>query len=199
MKSQNKYTPDPDPDPEYNDGPFMDVEDHEYDGIKELNNPPPGWIMAVFYVTIGISILYGAYYFWLRVGDKQDAEYAKSVEIASVKYNRGQAGGPMKQLTDQTSLDAGKATFTAMNCITCHGPGGGGNAIGPNLTDDYWIHGCKFEEVFSSIQNGYPTKGMTPFNTQLSDKQIQEVASYVMSLRGSGPTGPKAPQGDLCK
>jgi cytochrome c oxidase cbb3-type subunit 3 len=188
----------PEDDPGYSDGPLLDIEDHEYDEIKELDNPPPGWIMAVFYLTIGISILYGAYYFWLRVGDKQEAEYAKSVEKARLKYQKEQPAGELTLLTDAASLTAGKDVYTAMNCATCHGAKAEGNVIGPNLTDNYWLHGCKFEEVFNLIKNGFPTKGMTAFKAQLPDEKIRQVTSYVISLKGSDPAGAKAPQGEPC-
>jgi cytochrome c oxidase cbb3-type subunit III len=184
---------------EYSDSPGMNIEDHEYDGIKELDNPPPGWIMAVFYLTIGISILYGAYYFWLHVGDQQEAEFAKSVEMAKTKYNKEQSGGQMVQLSDNQSIAAGKAIYTSMNCMTCHGMNGEGNAIGANLTDKYWLHGCKFDDIFNTIKNGVPTKGMIAFKAQLTDEKIQQVASYIMSLKGSNPANAKAPQGVLCE
>jgi cytochrome c oxidase cbb3-type subunit III len=189
----------PEMDQEYNDSPGMDIEDHEYDGIKELDNPPPGWIMAVFYLTIGLSILYGAYFFWLHVGDQQEAEFVKSVEIAKIKYNKEPAIGTIAQLSDNESIAAGKAIFTAMNCITCHGSNGEGNAIGPNLTDNYWLHGCKFEDIFNTIKNGNPSKGMIAFKAQLTDEKIKQVASYIMSLKGSNPANGKAPQGEPCR
>jgi cytochrome c oxidase cbb3-type subunit III len=189
----------PEKDQEYGDVPAMNIEDHEYDGIKELDNPPPGWIMAVFYLTIGLSILYGAYYFWLHVGDQQEAEFAKSVEIAKIKYNKEPAGGPMAQLSDPESIAAGKSIYTSMNCMTCHGINGEGNAIGPNLTDNYWLHGCKFEDISNTIKNGNPTKGMIAFKAQLTDEKIQQVTSYIMSLKGSNPANAKAPQGEPCK
>lgn len=186
-------------DQDYNDGPKMDIEGPDYDGIKELDNPPPGWIMAVFYLTIGIAILYGAYYFWLHVGNPQDAEYAKSVEEAKQKYKSEQSGVAFTQLSDPTSLAAGRDIFTAMNCITCHGQNGNGNAIGPNLTDNFWLHGCKFDDVFNTIKNGYPVKGMTAFVGQLTEDKIQQVASFVLSLKGSNPDNAKAPQGVPCE
>jgi cytochrome c oxidase cbb3-type subunit 3 len=184
---------------EYNDSPGMDIEDHEYDGIKELDNPPPGWIMAVFYLTIGVSILYGAYYFWLHVGDQQETEFVKSVEMANLKYNKQPVGGSLSQLSDPESIVAGKAIFSAMNCITCHGLNGEGNAIGPNLTDNYWLRGCKFEDIFNTIKNGNPAKGMIAFKAQLTDEKIRQVASYIMSLKGSNPANAKAPQGVQCE
>jgi cytochrome c oxidase cbb3-type subunit III len=187
-----------DNDREYSDEPELDIESHEYDGIKELDNPPPRWIMAVFYLTIGISILYGAYYFWLKVGDQQNTEYIKSVQKAAMKYQSQKPTVAPALLTDATSLATGKEIFAAMNCATCHGQLGEGNAIGPNLTDSNWIHGCSFDQVFNTIQNGYPVKGMTAFKAQLTDEKIQQVASYILSLKGSNPANAKAPQGEPC-
>jgi cytochrome c oxidase cbb3-type subunit 3 len=198
--TQNKLYPS-EIDPNVNEEPDMGVEEHDYDGIKELDNPPPGWIMAIFYITIAASIFYGAYYFWLNVGDKQDAEYAKATMQYNEKYKKNnEASSALALLIDESSLTEGQAIFKEMNCAACHGPNGGGNAIGPNLTDKYWIHGCKFEEVFSLIKNGFPTKGMTAFKGQLSDEKIQKVASYVLvKFKGTNPADAKAPQGELCE
>jgi len=183
----------------YNEkGPQMNIEEEDHDGIIELDNPPPRWIMAVFYLTIGISILYGAYYFWLKVGDQQDAEYAKSVEKARLKYAQQAPEVPLAFLADGASLASGKEIYTSMNCATCHGQNGEGNAIGPNLTDTAWLHGCSFEEIVNIIKNGFPTKGMTAFKGQLNDLQIQQVSSYVVSMKGSEPANARGPQGEPC-
>lgn len=178
--------------------PDMHIEDHDYDEIKELDNPSPGWIMAIFYLTIGIAILYGAYYFWLKVGDQQEAEYTKSVQSAQEKYKSAAPAGPLAQLSDAASLEEGKQIYMAMNCQACHGTAGEGNAVGPNLTDNHYLHGCKFDDIFNTIKNGFPAKGMTAFKAQLSDQKIQQVASYVISLKGSNPPGAKEPQGEIC-
>lgn len=174
--------------------------DHDYDGIHELDNPPPRWIMALFYVTIGFSILYGAYYFWLDVGDHQDAEYArKSAQHDEVYHMANLSSEDLSALTDAASIDEGKQIFSEMNCFACHGMNGEGNAVGPNLTDDFWIHGCSFQNVFNIIKNGNPAKGMTPFKSQLSDERIQKVASYILTLRGTNPPNAKEAQGVECK
>jgi cytochrome c oxidase cbb3-type subunit III len=176
------------------------ADEHNYDGIEELDNPPPGWIMFIFYLTIGFSILYGAYYFWIGVGPDQHEEYARAVLQAQGPGDGENAGMLMALLTDEASIAEGKTIWADMNCATCHGPDGGGNAIGPNLTDEFWINGCDFEAVFNIIKNGQPLKGMTPFKTQLSDERIQKVASYVLaSLTGTTPQDPKEPQGEKCE
>ena len=174
--------------------------DHDYDGIRELDNPPPVWIMALFYITIGFSIIYGAYYFWLKQGDHQDAEYTRKSALHDEQYAlNNQSGGEMVLLTDAASLDEGKTIYKSMNCFACHGQNGEGNAIGPNLTDEYWIHGCKIQDLINVIKNGVPAKGMTPFKAQLSDEKIQKVASYILSLKGTKPANAKPPQGEKCE
>jgi len=176
------------------------IMDHDYDGIKELDNPPPRWIMAMFYLTIGISILYGAYYFWLDVGPTQDEEYAKKSVQHDEKYQMvSLSADNLSWLTDEASLEAGKSVFQSMNCFACHGMNGEGNAIGPNLTDEYWLNGCDFQSIFNIIKNGNPAKGMTAFKGQISDEKIQQVSSFVHSLKGSSPANAKDPQGEKCE
>ena len=176
------------------------MEEHTYDGIEELDNPPPRWIMMLFYITIGFSILYAAHYFWLDVGDTQDERYAKRSQAHDEKYQLNSGNdGDFVYLSDAESLEAGKAVYQDMACATCHGAVGEGNPIGPNLTDDYWLSDCDFQGVFDVIKNGNPTKGMTAFGGQISDTKIQQVASYVMSLRGSNPPNAKDAQGNLCE
>ena len=173
------------------------IMDHEYDGIKELDNPPPRWIMAIFYVTIAFAIIYASYYFFLGVGDHQDVKYAEKSLLHDAKYQiANQSADDLFALTDPADIEEGKAIYQTMNCFACHGLVGEGNAVGPNLCDEYWIHGGDFKSVFSIIKNGEPTKGMTAFKGQISDTKIQKVASYVMSLAGTNPPNAKGPQGD---
>ena len=174
--------------------------EHNYDGIQELDNPPPRWIMAVFYITIAFSIIYAAYYFWLDVGDLQDAQYATKSQIHDTQYQT--TGGDSEEravLTEASDIDEGKAIFSEMSCFACHGMNGEGNAIGPNLTDDAWINGCDFESVFNIIKNGKVAKGMAAYKGQLSDSRIQLVSSYVLSMRGSNPANAKEAQGEICE
>lgn len=174
--------------------------DHDYDGIQELDNPPPRWIMAMFYITIAISIVYAAFYFWLDVGDDQDAEYARKSEIHDQTYQMASLStDDLVQLTEAAAIDEGKTIYNEMNCFACHGMNGEGNAIGPNLTDDFSIHGCDFKSVFNIIKNGEPAKGMTAFKGQISDEKIQKVASYILTLKGTNPANAKAAQGEKCK
>jgi cytochrome c oxidase cbb3-type subunit 3 len=91
-------------------------------------------------------------------------------------------------------LNEGKATFEKL-CSACHRADAGGQ-VGPNLTDEYWIHGGGIHNVFKTITYGVPDKGMLSWKSQLTPKQIQQVASYILSLKGSNPAGGKEPQGD---
>ena len=175
-------------------------DEHNYDGIEELDNPPPGWIMFIFYLTIGISILYGAYYFWIGVGPDQHQEYERAIQTARANLEADKPAEALALLSDEASLSEGKTIYAEMNCAVCHGIQGEGNAIGPNLTDDYWIHGCDFEAVVNMIKNGEPLKGMTPFKTLLSEEKIQKVASYVLvAMKEYTPENPKDPQGEKCE
>ena len=176
------------------------LDEHNYDGIQELDNPPPRWIMAIFYLTIGFSIIYAAYFFWLDVGDDQDAEYARKSEMHDAQYQlTGESAEEIVVLSDAADLEEGKAIYAAMNCAVCHGAKLEGNPIGPNLTDNAWINGCDFQSVFNVIKNGVPAKGMTPFKSQLSDNKIQKVTSYVLNMVGSNPDKAKGPQGEACE
>lgn len=193
MQNENQF--------ENNENVDKNLTDHEYDGIKELDNPPPTWIMAIFFITILFSLLYAAHYFWFGQGESQDKEYITQVNEYTLEFEKNkQKTGELVLLKDEVSLTEGESIFNEMNCFTCHGKSGEGNAVGPNLVDDFWIHGCDFNSVFNIIKNGNPAKGMTPFKAQLSDTKIQKVTSFVLlKLKGSNPENPKAAQGVECK
>lgn len=183
--------------PKYDGKPL----EHTFDGIKELNNPIPPWLVYVWYATVIFSVIYFVYYHVYKLGDLQEAEYAKQMVKAGEgveehKVETGQA--TLVLLTSDEDLAAGEAIFKEKLCTTCHGLHGEGNAIGPNLTDKYWIHGNTIDDVYNVIYNGVPTKGMTPYKDQLTEQKIAQVASYVLiKLQGSNPANPKAPQGEL--
>lgn len=173
--------------------------DHDYDGITELNNPAPKWIMALFYITVAFSIFYGGYYFWFGYGLNQEEEFAERNRKFEEKYRSGNNELTIELLTDEAALAEGAEVYIQMNCAACHGANGEGNAIGPNLADENWIHGCSIEEVMGIIKNGGPN-GMTAFGGQISDKDILKVSSYVLvKMQGSNPANAKDPQGEPCK
>ncbi len=152
-------------------------------GIIELDNKVPPWFNVIFYGMIIFAFGYLFSYQVLKSGELPQGD-ADEVNEDNVTL-----------LTDEQSLTSGKKVFT-VNCVQCHGNEGQG-IIGPNLTDQYWIHGGGIKNVFKTIKYGVPQKGMIAWQGQLSSKMIQQVASYVISLQGSNPAGAKAPEGNL--
>ncbi len=168
--------------------------DHEYDGIRELDNHMPRWWILGFYFTIAFSVVYIIYYHF--AGGPSSAQEYEAEMAAAPKRTTPETdttgGSGITLLTDAESLKAGEALYIAQACIGCHKPDLGGS-VGPNLTDDYWIHGCKPEEVAASIKSGFPEKGMTPYgnNQPLSAEKMQQLVSYIFSKKGSKPVGAK--------
>lgn len=177
--------------------------DHDYDGIKELDNNLPPWWKYGFYLTILVAVVYLIHYHVTGTGDLQVAEYNKEVAKAKLEveeFMRTSANNvdetSVKYLTASTDLDAGSKIFIA-NCVACHGKSGEGNTVGPNLTDNYWIHGGSIVDIFKTVKYGWPDKGMKSWKEDFSPMQIAQVASYIKSLVGSNPPNAKAAQGDL--
>lgn len=173
--------------------------DHEYDGIKELDNPLPPWLKYLFYVTIIISASYLVLLFVFEDDDIiQRKEYRKEMmaaraktEIAVKEESVKAAAAP---LTQEQILAAGKVIYDK-TCLVCHGKFGEG-LVGPNFTDEYWIHGGKPEDLLKVINDGVIEKGMISYKSQLNPTQINNVIAYILSLQGTNPPNPKAPQGE---
>jgi len=176
--------------------------DHNYDGIQELDNSLPPWWKYGFYLTIVVACIYFYRFHISHDGMSQHEEYVAEMEkgeqdkaayLAKSANNVDESSVTM--LTDPGSITAGKELFEK-NCAPCHLPDGGG-VVGPNLTDDYWLHGGSIKDIFKSIKYGWQDKGMKSWKDDFSPKQIQELASFVKSLKGTHPATPKAPQGEL--
>ncbi len=174
---------------------------HDYDEIQELDNPIPAWFNWLFYGSVVFAVVYMLNYHVFNLGKLQDEEYAiemKQAEVAKEAYlaKSGNAIDENSVKIDKSAavLDAGKAVY-AQNCVACHGQNAEG-VVGPNLTDDYWLHGGKIGSVFKTIKYGVPEKGMIAWEKQLSPKQISDVSNYIESLKGTNPANPKAAQGD---
>ena len=178
--------------------------DHDYDGIRELDNELPPWWKYGF----GLTVLFAVFYLFnfhvsgtgkLQLQEYQDqlaeAEIQKAELLKNVAYNVNASN--VIALTDQISLAEGQSVFQK-NCVACHKADGGGN-VGPNLTDDYWIHGGGIKNIFNTITQGVPAKGMISWKTQLPPRQIQEVASFILTLHGTNPLDAKEAQGDMWK
>lgn len=174
--------------------------DHNYDGIKELDNSLPPWWVAMFYITIILSVVFLAYYHVLG-GPSQSDEYnaeMKVAEQAKAAFAATQANtideDNLEASTDAKDLSIGQTIYTT-NCVACHGANGEGG-VGPNLTDEFWIHGGGITNVFKTVKNGVPEKGMIAWSAQLKPADILKVSSYILSIQGSNPPNGKAPQGD---
>ena len=177
---------------------------HDYDGIRELDNRLPPWWLYGFYITI---IFAGIYLYRFHVShsapsSKEEYEMAVAKGEADVKAYLELKGETVDEntvnlLTAANDLAAGQKIFlTPGKCVTCHGEEGGGNAVGPNLTDDYWIYSGDIKTIFKTIKYG-AKNGMKSWKDELSAKEMAQVASYVKSLHGTKPKNPKAPQGNL--
>ena len=175
---------------------------HDYDGIKELDNNLPPWWVYLFYGCIAFAAIY-LVRFEIMGGDNQEMELKKELAQAKIDVAEYMKTAPdlmdektVTLLTDPADLAIGKTIFTN-NCAACHRADAGGQ-IGPNLTDDHWILGGGVKNIFHTITNGgRDGKGMIAWKGTLKPKEIQKVASYILSLKGSNPKDPKAPDGEI--
>ncbi len=171
--------------------------DHDYDGIHELDNNLPPWWLWGFYITIFFAIVYMWYYFDAEHRLVGENEFVAEMQVAQQEADARGASvdeSTVSLLTAEADLAAGNEIFQT-NCAVCHTPTGAG-LVGPNLTDEFWIHGGGIKNVFRTIKVGVPEKGMISWESQLSPKDMQKVASFVVSLQGTNPEGGKAPEGD---
>lgn len=170
--------------------------DHDYDGIKELDNVLPPWWVGLFYATVIFALVY-LVRFHIMGDYNQDEEFVTEMKIADAKVEEYKKTAPdlmdkekITLLTDAGDIAAGKTLFDA-NCVACHRADAGG-AIGPNLTDNKWILGGGIKNVFNTImEGGRPGKGMVPWKESIKPSDIQKIASYVLSLQGTNPKDPK--------
>lgn len=174
--------------------------DHEYDGIRELDNNLPPWWKFLFYATIVFGGVYIYIYHYSDMGSLQTQEYeqemiaaekelAANVKLASVSVDENSVS-----LSDAIGIKNGMTMFESY-CAACHGKAGEGG-VGPNLTDEYWLHGGSLSDVFKTIKYGVPEKGMISWKSQLGGADIQDITSYISTLKGTNPPNAKAPQGE---
>lgn len=175
---------------------------HDYDGIKELDNTLPPWWVYLFYGCICFGIVY-LVRFEIMGGDNQEMELKNEMAQAKIDVADYLKTAPdlmdektVTLLTDPAELKIGKSIYIT-NCVVCHRADAGGQ-IGPNLTDNNWILGGGIKNVFHTINNGgRDGKGMISWKATLKPKEIQKVSSYVLSLQGTNPIDPKAPDGEV--
>ncbi|MEO8679684.1 MAG: c-type cytochrome [Vicinamibacterales bacterium] len=182
---------------------FEDKVLHELDGIKEYDNPMPGWLLAIWWG----SLLFAAGYlmfFALRFGEGSiEAEYRAQTQEELTSQQAYFDAHPLvpptpAQLLAGTKnaavIDLAEARF-AKTCAACHGEHAQG-LIGPNLTDDRWLHGGSVEQIFQTVAKGWPAKGMPPWGRTLKPAELAALVSYIRSLQGSSPANPRPPEGD---
>jgi cytochrome c oxidase cbb3-type subunit 3 len=175
--------------------------DHAYDGIQEYDNPLPRWWLAIFWLTIIFSPLYILYFHFgggLLATEKYDAEmiafYDRQAEQLLALGDISE--GTLVDLTaDASMMNGGKKIFQT-KCATCHGMFGEGG-IGPNLTDQFWLHGAQLMDIYATVRDGVPAKGMLAWERQLRPAELMAVTTYVGTLLGSDPPNPKDPQGQV--
>jgi len=171
---------------------------HDFDGIQEYDNDLPPWWKYMFYVTIVFAVGYMLHYHVFQTGALQTEEYEMEMQqaalIAAQNVEDPNAVTDYEVLTDAAALESGKVIYL-QNCAACHGQAGEGT-VGPNLTDEYWLHGGEVNEIFKTVKFGVPSKGMVPWQGKLTKDQILEVSSYILSLQGSNPANGKEPQGE---
>ncbi|MEL6918606.1 MAG: cbb3-type cytochrome c oxidase N-terminal domain-containing protein [Bacteroidota bacterium] len=176
--------------------------DHNYDGIRELDNKLPPWWVYMFYATILFGVVYLVRFHIFNDYD-QDLEYEQEVvaaQIAIEAYKKTAKGlvdvNTVEVLTEAVDINAGKKIFTT-NCVVCHMADGGGG-IGPNLTDEYWILGGGIKNVFNTIsEGGRDGKGMISWKQTLKPLEMAQVASYLLQFQGTTAANPKAPEGEI--
>lgn len=180
------------------------ISDHAFDGIRELDNRLPPWWVNMFILTIVWAFGYMYYYHWGGNGPSQKQEYDTEVEKARKEIALALANqanlvdeSNVTMLEDKGLVDQGEMIFKS-SCASCHGQTLEGT-VGPNLTDEYWLHGGGIKNVFKTIKYGVPEKGMIAWQATLKPSDIQKVASFIISKQGSNPANPKAPQGEIWK
>lgn len=179
------------------------------DGIQEYDNPLPNWFVTLFYGCIVFAVLYVGYYTGYGKalakagGVGQNLSASGAEYLLTIKHQEKMEGLRKPKEMDEVefgeflkapaSISGGETVFKS-NCLACHGAEGQG-VVGPNLTDEYWLHGGKPAAILASISNGYPDKGMPSWKPVLGEEKVRLVTAYVISLRGHQLANPKAPQG----
>ncbi len=176
---------------------------HELDGIKEYDNPMPGWLMAIWWGSLIFSAAYLIFYALSFGEGSMEAEYRSETQSALAAVQAHYDANPLVPPSpvsllagakDPAVLEMGAARF-ARTCASCHGEKAQG-LIGPNLTDDRWIHGGSVEQIFQTVAKGWPAKGMPPWGRVVKPEELAALVSYVRSLQGSNPPNARPAEGD---
>lgn len=183
-----------------------DIElEHSYDGIRELDNHLPPWWKWLFNGTIAFAVLYMLVYHVTDSLPLSQDEYKRELAMAEEEMKKYQSSQPQVVIDENTieynadpaAIEKGKSVFMNSNCGGCHRGDGGGNTIGPNLADEYWLHGGEIRNIFQTIKNGVVEKGMPAWGKAMSAQDVRDVTFFVMSLQGTNPPDAKPPQGEI--
>jgi cytochrome c oxidase cbb3-type subunit III len=175
--------------------------DHNYDGIQELDNALPPWWKYGFIITIGFAFVYLLNFHVFGNGKNPTEEYQAEMDNAQIEKEAYEAKNKDRideaniTMADAAGIKSAEVNYLA-NCVACHGANGEGG-VGPNLTDDYWLHKGSLNDIYRTIKVGYPDKGMQAWSTKFNPKEMSQLASYIKILHGTNPPNGKAPQGDL--
>jgi cytochrome c oxidase cbb3-type subunit 3 len=180
------------------------IQGHKYDGIKEYDNPMPGWWVWLFYVCIVFAVVYFVGITFFDFVDTYEDDLAQSqaeLELIREAYAEANpsftpdAASLAALADDPAAVEAGAATYAAV-CAACHGAEAQG-VIGPNLTDDYWLHGGSNMAIFEILKTGVTAKGMPAWESNLSAEERAQLVAFIRSVQGTEPAGAKEPQGEL--
>lgn len=184
--------------------PYDDKVLHELDGIKEYDNPMPGWLMAIWWGSLVFAAGY-LIFFALNFGEgTMEAEYRQETQQALAAVQAHFDANPvispspaslLAGAANASVVQVGAARF-ARSCAACHGDQAQG-LIGPNLTDDRWLHGGSVEQIFQTVAKGWPSKGMPPWGRAVTPEELAALVSYLRSLQGSHPANPRPAEGDV--
>lgn len=167
--------------------------DHDFDGIKEYDNPMPLWFQFIFYGTIIFAAIYMIYYHIIQDGHAIKNEYNASMGKKPEGTGNKGSFDFAANLKNSDMIESGKQLYMT-NCASCHGDKGQGT-VGPNLTDDYWISGDTYQDMQKAIEEGVPAKGMPGWKAILGEKKINSLVIYIGSLQGTNPPNAKKPEG----
>jgi len=173
---------------------------HNFDGIEEFDNSLPNWWLWTFYLAIIFAVFYWFHYHAIGTGALPAEEFQQEMEAAEARLAASLEG---KEVTDASLLALAAeptvvqkgAQIFATNCVACHLANAGGS-IGPNLTDDYWIHGGKPTDLYKTVTEGVPAKGMITWLPVLGPLRCQQVVAYLLTIKNTNVAGGKAPQGE---
>jgi cytochrome c oxidase cbb3-type subunit 3 len=175
--------------------------EHDYDGIRELDNSLPPWWKYGFYLTLVLAVIYLLRFHVFKTGPTPEEEYRTEMSMAAAqleeyrKLSNDNVDEKTVTMADAAGIAEGKKIF-GQSCFPCHGANGEGG-VGPNLTDDFWLHGGTINDVFKTVKYGVTDKGMQAWEKTFSPSQIKNLASFIKSIKGTKPANAKAPQGDL--